>query len=218
MQTSSTSFTLLPCRRVTAKLPLLLLSLLAFFSSTFASPPLNTEDKKPPNDPQADASCLIETQAKPKVMPRVLQKATPDNTSLYISLKKQRAWFFVDQEVAIDTPISSGKQAAMTPKGSFGVAEKLEKRESSTYGDFIDRKGNPIRIAVSSKLDSAPSGTCFRATPVHYYLSLGNSAPALHAGYLPGYPAAHANVRLPEEIARLIFEQTKIGTPVTIGD
>ncbi len=189
---------------------------------TFASVPHSfcgdTGGKVCGDSPQCPASDLVGTQAKPKVMPRVLQKATADNTSLYISLQKQRAWFFVDQEVAIDSPISSGKQAAMTPKGAFSVSEKLEKRESATYGDFVDRKGNPIRVAVSSKLDSAPSGTIFRSTPVNYYLALGNTGPAIHAGHLPGYPAAHSNVRLPEEIARLIFEQTKIGTPVTIGD
>lgn len=168
--------------------------------------------------PQPEASELIEVQAKPKVIPRVLQKATQNNTSIYISLKKQRAWFFVDQEVAIETPISSGKQSAMTPKGAFTVLERNDKHESNLYGAFVDHAGHTIRKGVSSKLDSAPSGTTFRVWAMPYYLRINTNGVALHGGYLPGYPAAHSNVRFPEEIARMIFENSKVGTPVTIAD
>jgi lipoprotein-anchoring transpeptidase ErfK/SrfK len=38
----------------------------------------------------------------------------------------------------------------------------------------------------------------------------------MHAGILPGYPASHGCIRLPEKVARVIFEKAKIGTPVMI--
>ena len=45
-----------------------------------------------PKSQQKKASELIKKQDPPKVIPRVLEKATPDNVSIYISLSKQRAY------------------------------------------------------------------------------------------------------------------------------
>lgn len=161
---------------------------------------------------------LFQVPPPPKVMPRVLLKATNANTSIYVSLTKQIAWLFVDKEVAVETPISSGKRSTMTPRGNFTVLEKLETAESPLFGDFVDREGRVVRSGVSSKSDSAPAGTTFRPAPMRHFLRLNATGLGLHAGPLPGYPAAHANVRFPDEIARLIFENVRLGTPVTIGD
>ena len=38
----------------------------------------------------------------------------------------------------------------------------------------------------------------------------------MHASYLPGYPASHGCVRLPEEKAIAIFNAIDVGTPVTV--
>jgi lipoprotein-anchoring transpeptidase ErfK/SrfK len=38
----------------------------------------------------------------------------------------------------------------------------------------------------------------------------------MHAGYLPGYPASHGCIRLPEEMALKFFEDAPVGTPVEI--
>jgi lipoprotein-anchoring transpeptidase ErfK/SrfK len=43
-------------------------------------------------------------------------------------------------------------------------------------------------------------------------------AEGMHTGLLPGYPASHGCVRLPEQIAKLIYEKVSVGTPVIIGD
>jgi len=40
----------------------------------------------------------------------------------------------------------------------------------------------------------------------------------MHTGILPGYPASHGCVRLPEEIAKLFYSKVTAGTPVSIGD
>jgi lipoprotein-anchoring transpeptidase ErfK/SrfK len=40
----------------------------------------------------------------------------------------------------------------------------------------------------------------------------------MHVGDLPGYPASHGCVRLPKDIAPIIYEKVVVGTPVTIGD
>lgn len=190
----------------------------AVFALLLALHPRGAVASPVPPDSQKPIAEVFQSPAPPKVMPRVLLKAADGNTSLYLSLTKQVAWLFVDKEVAVETPISSGKRSAMTPRGNFTVLEKMESTDSPLFGDFVDKKGRVVRSGVSSKSDSAPAGTTFRAAPMRFFLRLNPAGLGLHAGPLPGYPAAHSNVRFPEEIARLIFENVRVGTPVVIGD
>jgi len=164
------------------------------------------------------ATEILMAQEVPKVTPRVLEKATPENTHIYISLDKQRAFLFVDDEMAIDTPVSTGKGKGMTPQGQFEILEKAEKHTSNIYGDFVDSGGQVVRGGVSTKVDSAPSGTRFRGAPMAWFLRLTWEGAGMHVGDLPGYPASDGCIRLPTDIARLFFQNTKIGTPVEIGN
>jgi lipoprotein-anchoring transpeptidase ErfK/SrfK len=191
---------------------------LAFCQLVLAQQALPKPQKK-----QKAAAELIKKQDPPKVIPRVLAHATPENISVYISLSKQRAYLKVGEEIGIDTPISSGKQAGMTPRGSFTVVQKDPDHRSSLYGDFVNKQGQVVRGGVSTKIDSAPSGTSYRGASMRWFMRFGESpsshrAEGMHTGYLPGYPASHGCVRLPEEIARMIYEKVSVGTPVTIGD
>ena len=173
----------------------------------------------PPKKQQKRAAELIRRQEPPKVIPRVLERATPDNVSIYISLGKQRAYFRVDDEIAVDTPISSGKRAGMTPAGDFAITEKDADHRSNLYGDFVNpRTGRVVRAGVSTRIDSAPSGTVYRGAPMRWFMRLTAGGLGMHTGILPGYPASHGCVRLPDEVARLFYDRVKIGTPVTIGD
>jgi lipoprotein-anchoring transpeptidase ErfK/SrfK len=167
---------------------------------------------------QKPASELISKQAKPRVVPRVLERANPDNTRIYVSLSKQRAYLMVGDEVAIDSPISSGKRAGMTPKGSFTVLEKDRDHRSSVYGSFVNSSGQVVRSGVSTRIDSAPSGTTYRGAPMAYFMRLTWEGVGMHVGILPGYPASHGCVRMPGEIAPLFYERVKLGTPAVVGD
>jgi lipoprotein-anchoring transpeptidase ErfK/SrfK len=167
---------------------------------------------------QKPAEQLVRKQDKAKVIPRVLTKAEPDNVSILISLGKQRAYLLVGEEVAIDSPVSTGKRGAPTPKGSFTILQKNRDHRSSIYGDFVDKQGRVVRSGVSTKSNSAPSGTRFRGAPMKYFQRLTWDGIGLHVGKLPGYPASHGCIRLPEEIARLFFEHTRLGTAVVVQD
>ena len=172
-----------------------------------------------PKKQQKKASELIKKQDPPKVIPRVLEKATIDNVSIYISLSKQRAYLAVGDEVAVDSPISSGKRAGMTPAGDYKIIEKDSDHRSSVYGDFVSsRTGRVVRAGVSTRIDSAPSGTVYRGAPMKWFMRLTNDGVGMHKGILPGYPASHGCVRLPDEIAKLFYTKVKIGTPVSVGD
>ncbi|GAB4178512.1 MAG: hypothetical protein Fur0032_18980 [Terrimicrobiaceae bacterium] len=173
---------------------------------------------KPPKK-QKKASQLIKKQDPPKVHPRVLDAATPENVSIYVSIDKQRAYLKVGDEIAIDSPVSTGKRAGMTPKGSFTILEKDDDHRSSIYGDFVNRKsGQVIRSGVSTKIDSAPSGTVFRGAPMNWFMRITWQGVGLHTGHLPGYPASHGCIRMPDDIAKMFYERVKLGTPVVVGD
>jgi lipoprotein-anchoring transpeptidase ErfK/SrfK len=38
----------------------------------------------------------------------------------------------------------------------------------------------------------------------------------LHAGFLPGFPASHGCVRMPERMAQIFFANSSQGTPVRV--
>jgi len=161
---------------------------------------------------------LVVVQPPPKTVPRVLEKATPDNTRITVSLGRQRIYLYVDDEVAIDTPVSTGKRRGLTPTGTYEVADKSATHRSNFYGDFVDRDGQVVRHGVSTRIDPAPSGTKFAVVPVKYRLRLNDEGLALYAGRLPGYPAADTGVRLPADIAPLIYQRVKKGTVVKIEE
>ena len=43
-----------------------------------------------------------------------------------------------------------------------------------------------------------------------------NGGVGMHTGFLPGYPASHGCVRMPDHMARVFFENAEIGTPVVV--
>lgn len=159
---------------------------------------------------------LINKQDKPVVNKDVAEIITPDNSRVLVSLSKQRAYMMTGDQVYIDTPVSTGKKAGWTPTGSFKITEKDKDHRSSIYGDFVDKKGRIVKGGISMKIDSAPSGTRYVGAPMKYFMRLTNHGVGMHVGILPGYPASHGCIRLPEAIAPLIYEKTKLGTPVEI--
>jgi hypothetical protein len=108
------------------------------------------------------ASTLISRQPPPVIEKRFESVINPENSSVVISLSKQRAYLMTGDEVYIDTPVSTGKRAGMTPVGSFRVMEKDLDHRSSLYGDFVDSQGRVVRSGISTKVDSAPAGTRYR--------------------------------------------------------
>src|ERR1700677_1447150 len=147
------------------------------------------------------ASDLIKKQDPATIVPRLMETATPDNTHVLVSLSKQRAYLMVGEEIAIDSPVSTGKRAGMTPSGKFTVLEKDPNHKSNIFGNFQDGRDRVVRGGVSLKIDSAPSGTHFVGAPMKWFMRLTDDGVGMHVGMLPGYPASHGCVRMPENIA-----------------
>src|ERR1051325_11742148 len=64
------------------------------------------------------ASAYISRQPPLKVNQSVLSQATPDNVHVRVSILKQRLYSMVGEEIAADSPISSGKAGHSTDRKS----------------------------------------------------------------------------------------------------
>ena len=162
------------------------------------------------------ATELISRQAPISINQRVYDGLTSDRARVVISISKQRAYLLDGDEIAIDTPISSGKRAGMTPAGSFTVMQKDKDHRSNIYGDFVDRSGRVVRGGVSVRIDSAPSGTRFLGAPMKWFMRLTGDGVCMHVGILPGYPASHGCIRMPPQSAEMFFNRVKLSTPVRV--
>lgn len=168
--------------------------------------------------PQRSAAEMIPRQEGPRLTARLMDRATPDNTNVVVSLSRQRIYLMAANEVVIDAPISTGRKGHPTPTGNFRVTVKELNHFSNIYGDYVDRDNRVVRRGISAQIDSAPSGTHFVGAPMKYFMRLTDGGVGMHIGILPGYPASHGCVRLPAEIAPMIYSRVKVGTSVRIEE
>jgi lipoprotein-anchoring transpeptidase ErfK/SrfK len=179
------------------------------------SKPLPSSSPTAPQ-PMKKASELISKQAPIATNAAILAKITADNSHVIVSLTKQRAYLMTGEEIAIDSPISSGKRGHTTPNGSFSVLEKDKDHHSSIYGDYKDSSGRTVRGGISAQIDSAPSGTHFVGASMKWFMRLTGEGVGMHVGILPGYPASHGCIRMPEQSAAQFYSHVKVGTPVRV--
>lgn len=104
-----------------------------------------------------------------------------------ISLSTQTASLWRNGKIILATPISSGTPSHPTPRGRYLVTNKYRQWKSTLY---------PARM------------------PFFLRLSCGDFG--LHMGSLPGYPASHGCIRLPEHSARRLYASVPVGTLVEI--
>lgn len=107
---------------------------------------------------------------------------------LVVSLANQRAVLYRNGIPIAITTVSSGRPGHRTPTGIFTVLQRRVEHYSSLYN----------------------------AAPMPYMQRLTWGGVALHGGQLPGYPASHGCIRLPQDFARLLFGVTRLGMTVVI--
>jgi lipoprotein-anchoring transpeptidase ErfK/SrfK len=155
-----------------------------------------------------------ERQGNAVIYEEVLNGSAGKSSEIMISLSKQRCYLLLGGELAIDSPIASGRKEGWTPKGSFTVLEKDLNHKSNRYGDLVDGEGRVVRKNVTC----GASGGTFRGAPMKYFLRITWEGVGMHAGFLPGYPASHGCIRLPREVAERLFKIVPTGTPVRVTD
>ena len=109
---------------------------------------------------------------------------------LTIDLTAQRIMVYRDGALIAAAAISTGSLGRETPTGVFTILEKKVMHRSTTY-------------------DNAP---------MPYMQRLTSKGIAIHAGDLPGYPASHGCIRLPNQFAKQLYGVTELGTQVMITD
>ena len=90
---------------------------------------------------------------------------------------------------------------------------------ADTEFDQMLAQTRPDRVIVKENVDvrtdPKPAGTIFIGAPMPYFLRIVGGI-GMHAGYLPGYPASHGCIRMPESKAKRFYEAARLGTPVTV--
>lgn len=107
-----------------------------------------------------------------------------------VDVANQRAYLLIDNQIAIDTAVSTARSGKETPRGTFKITERVAEGKTSTiYGCDLP-----------------------------YWQRLDGSAIGLHVGDLPGYPASAGCIRLPHSIAPTLFANTQSGVTVEVVD
>jgi hypothetical protein len=135
--------------------------------------------------------------------------------SVKISLLEQRAYFYKSGLLVGISQLSTGREGLNTPLGHFSIIQKDVNHVSSRYGDYVDAGDNVVKPNVDVEKDPKPPGTHFKGAPMPYFMRIVDGI-GMHAGYLPGYPASHGCIRMPEFMAENFFKSVSAGTPVTI--
>jgi lipoprotein-anchoring transpeptidase ErfK/SrfK len=108
---------------------------------------------------------------------------------IIVSIAKQRVTVYANGTPIGRAPVSTGMPDHPTPMGIFTVISKSRWHVSNIYS----------------------------GAPMPYMQRITWSGIALHAGKLPGYPASHGCIRLPEHFAARLWALSKIGARVIIA-
>ncbi|MEO6519203.1 MAG: L,D-transpeptidase [Pseudoxanthomonas sp.] len=107
-----------------------------------------------------------------------------------ISLDEQRVYVYRNGIAIGVSTISSGKPGKDTPPGVFTILQKNKDHRSNLYNN----------------------------APMPYMQRLTWDGIALHGGTLPGHPASHGCVRLPQAFAQKLFAITRTGDTVVVAN
>ena len=132
-----------------------------------------------------------------------------------ISLGEQRAYFYKNGMLVGISQLSTGREGLNTHPGHFSIIQKDVNHVSSEFGDYVDASGNVVVPNVAVNKDPKPPGTHFKGASMPFFMRIVGGT-GMHAGYLPGYPASHGCIRMPEFMAENFFKSVSLGTPVTI--
>lgn len=111
-----------------------------------------------------------------------------DPLKIVISLSKQKLYAYRGTTRVFTSRVSTGRRGYSTPAGIYSILEKRRWHRSNIYS----------------------------GAPMPFMQRLTWSGIALHAGYVPNYPASHGCVRLPQQFAQQLFQETKVGSHVIV--
>ncbi len=105
-----------------------------------------------------------------------------------VSIGSQRVKIYDANGLFAEAPVSTGMAGHPTPQGVFSVIEKDRYHHSNIYS----------------------------GAPMPFMQRITWGGVAMHAGVLPGYPASHGCIRMPNEFATKMWGWTKMGARVFV--
>ena len=153
-----------------------------------------------------------------QIFQQVLTAHAGEPVSIRISLSHQSLFLFLGKELALASPICSGRCPGWTPIGYYKILEKDACHRSNLYGTFLDQDNHVIKKNVDVRRDMAPRGSHFRGASMLYFMKITEKGVGLHVGSLPGHPVSHGCIRLPLKMAKVIYQWASLNTPVIVEE
>jgi lipoprotein-anchoring transpeptidase ErfK/SrfK len=142
----------------------------------------------------------------------------PGELKVRIDLAEQQAHYTRGGRDVGWSYVATGKEGHSTPPGNYRISEKLVDKHSGSYGWIEDEWGN-VTNGDATPGTRVPEGERYVPAPMPYWMRITGGGIGMHAGVIPkpGETASHGCIRLPKEFAPVLFENVRVGTPVTIS-
>jgi hypothetical protein len=134
-----------------------------------------------------------------------------------IRLKEQKAKFYKGGTLVGISKISSGRESHSTPPGKYKILQKNAGHVSNIYGIWKSPDGMIVNDDVDlRKQPVPPPGLIYEGAPMPNFMRITPGGVGMHAGYIPGYPASHGCIRMPERMSQAFFHNVSVGTMVIV--
>ena len=155
--------------------------------------------------------------AQNKILSKIVWNVDPNKQidRIEVRIGEQMLYVYQNNVSVGSSPVSTAREGYVTPLGSYKITDKKEQYFSSLYGEFADANGKVVDWSAVPT-ETPPPGAHYVPSPMPFFLRLTDEGVGLHGGFLPGYPASHGCIRLPNSVAENIFKQVSIGTQVDI--
>ena len=148
----------------------------------------------------------------------LIAKATAKNARVEISINQQRGILLVDNQIAMDFPVATGRPTYPTPTGNFSIREKKPTHASNLYGKLYNAEGKLIDSDADTRTMIIPEGGRFEGSTMPHWMRLNDSGVGMHIGHVPGgRPASHGCIRLRSQTAQTLYNLLPVSTPVTVS-
>ncbi len=143
-----------------------------------------------------------------------LGRADGTNGRVEILRDVQRGRLFIDDAIAMDFPVCTGKSGKQTPAGTFRIQQKAKDYRSNLYGAVFDASGKMVN-GNATPGTPIPEGGRYAAAEMPYWMRI-NGAIGMHVGNVYRDEESHGCIRIPKEACSVLFEKLSIGSPVIV--
>ena len=145
-----------------------------------------------------------------------ISQAGTKNSKIVIHLKNQRGVLWVDDQVAMDFPVCTGRSTHETPRGRFTIIQKDEDYRSRSYGSVFDVSGKCVNSDATSS-SPVPRGGKFIGAKMPLWMRIHGGI-GLHVGTVYRDANSHGCIRVPVEACRILFDKCGLGTAVVVQE